>query len=99
MMIDTADAVKVASEFYEDYITNKWSFTEEDRDVLFTELEQKSYLTGCEEPARRLMDLIMDVNPTEICAQIQSDNLTEWCKSIQTEMQMALIRMQKGWTS
>lgn len=40
--------------------------------------------------AIKLNGLIFDINPTEICSQIESDNLSNWCKTIQTEMRMAM---------
>ena len=43
--------------------------------------------------AKRLSDLIFDINPDEICEQIKSGNLKNWCFTIQTEMRMALIQL------
>lgn len=43
--------------------------------------------------AKRLNDLIFDINSTEICSQIKSDNLRRWCSTIQAEMTMAMARM------
>ena len=45
------------------------------------------------EAAKRLSDLIFDINPVEICSQIESDNLKQWCKIIQTEMRMAMVQL------
>lgn len=45
------------------------------------------------DPRNRLVGLILDVNPAEIAEQIQSDNLREWCKTIQVNMQMELMRL------
>lgn len=45
------------------------------------------------EAAKRLNDLIFDINPAEICSQIESDNLKRWCEIIQTEMKMAMIQL------
>ena len=42
---------------------------------------------------KRLNDLIFDINPAEICSQIESDNLKNWCKTIQTEMKMAMVQL------
>ena len=48
----------------------------------------------CEDQAaRRLNNLIFDINPAEICSQIRSDNLRNWCKTIQTEMKMAMVKL------
>lgn len=43
--------------------------------------------------AKRLNDLIFDINPDEICEQIKSGNLKNWCITMQTEMGMALIQL------
>ena len=43
--------------------------------------------------AKRLNDLIFDINPAEICSQIESDNLKNWCNIIQTEMKMAMVQL------
>ena len=43
--------------------------------------------------AKRLSDLIFDINPDEICKQIKSGNLRNWCLKIQTEMRMAMIQL------
>jgi hypothetical protein len=43
--------------------------------------------------AKHLNDLIFDINPTEICAQIESENLRNWCSTIQTEMKMAMVQL------
>ena len=45
------------------------------------------------EPAKRLNDLIFDINPAEICAQIEADNLKKWCEIIQVEMKMAMVQL------
>lgn len=48
----------------------------------------------CEDQAaRHLNDLIFDINPAEICNQIESDNLKNWCSTVQTEMKMAMIQL------
>ena len=48
----------------------------------------------CEDQAaRRLNDLIFDINPAEICSQIRSDNLRNWCETIQTEMKIAMVQL------
>lgn len=50
--------------------------------------------SACENDAtKRLSDLIFDINPDEICEQIKSGNLRNWCVTIQTEMRMAMIQL------
>ena len=39
-----------------------------------------------------LCGLIEDVNPKEIAAQIEEDNLRQWCDILRTEMNLALVR-------
>jgi hypothetical protein len=46
-----------------------------------------------DEAAKRLNDLICDINPAEICSQIKSDNLKKWCEKVQNEMKMALVQL------
>ena len=43
--------------------------------------------------AKRLNGLIFDINPAEICSQIESDNLRRWCEIVQTEMKMAFVQL------
>lgn len=40
-----------------------------------------------------LNELIFDVNPAEICSQIEMDNLKNWCETVQTEMKMAMVQL------
>lgn len=94
MMLEIEDAVKVAI----DNIRNNYNcdVDEEDEEILYQEMEQKCWLTHYDEPdLKHLIDLIMDVNPAEICSQIQSDNLKNWCKIIQVEMQLTLMKMKQ----
>lgn len=42
---------------------------------------------------KHLNDLISDVNPAEICSQIESDSLKNWCNIIQAEMKMAIAQL------
>lgn len=58
------------------------------------EFEQKCWIPPKnDEAAKRLNDLIFDINPAEICSQIESDNLKNWCNIIQTEMKMAMVQL------
>ena len=85
LFIELEDAVKVARQYMIDY---GYHFDdEEDRVILTQEMEQKCYIG---ERVATLRDLVCDINPTEICAQIESDNLTQWCKMIQTEFFLRL---------
>ena len=57
------------------------------------EFEQKCWIPSDSGPAKRLNDLIFDINPAEICRQIESDNLKQWCKIIQIEMKIAMVQL------
>lgn len=66
----------------------------DDDEIIRQELEQKCWFPPTtDKAARHLNDLIFDLNPAEICSQIESDNLRNWCKTIQTEMKMAMIQL------
>lgn len=45
------------------------------------------------EAAKRLNDMICDINPAEIASQIESDNLRQWCEIMQVEMKMAMVQL------
>lgn len=83
LMLTLDDAVKVAKRY-----------SDMDEEILRDEFEQKCWitLTGSD-PRKRLVDLIMDVNPAEIASHIESDNLRKWCEAIQVQMQMATMQL------
>ena len=86
LMLTLDDAVKVAREL----IINGMN----DEEIIRQELEQKCWFPPkADEAAKHLNDLIFDINPAEICSQIESDNLKQWCEIIQTEMKMAMVRL------
>ena len=86
LMLTLDDAVKVTQWLVEDGMN--------DEEIIRQELEQKCWIPSeINEPAKRLNDLIFDINPAEICAQIKADNLKKWCEIIQTEMKMAMIQL------
>lgn len=63
-------------------------------EIIYQEMEQKCWIPPkTDKAAERLNDLIFDINPAEICRQIESDNLKNWCRSIQTEMRMAMVQL------
>ena len=71
LMLELDDAVKVTKWLVEDQMT--------DEDIIRQELEQKCWFPpNTDEAAKRLNDLIFDINPAEICSQIESDNLKHW---------------------
>jgi len=86
LMLTLDDAVKVAKRLVNDGM--------DDEEIIRQELEQKCWLPPeMDEAAKRLNDLIFDINPAEICSQIESDNLTNWCKTMQVEMKMAMVQL------
>lgn len=86
LMLELDDAVKVTKYLVEDHMT--------DEDIIRQELEQKCWFPpNTDEAAKRLNDLIFDINPAEICSQIESDNLKHWCEIVQTEMKMAMVQL------
>ena len=85
------DAVKVCLRFLRDY-----SDTDSDEMKVLVEqdMEQKCWISGQKnEPLKRLNDLTFDINPAEIASQIESDNLRNWCETIQVEMKMAMVEL------
>lgn len=80
------DVVKVAKNLVTEGMGNE--------EIIRQELEQKCWFPPKpDEAAKRLNGLIFDINPAEICSQIESDNLSGWCKTIQTEMKMAMVQL------
>jgi hypothetical protein len=86
LTLTLAAAVKVTQRLVEDGIS--------DKEIIRQELEQKCWIVPkSNDAAKRLSDLIFDINPAEICAQIEADNLKKWCEIIQTEMKMAMVQL------
>jgi len=86
LMLTLDDAIKVTQRLVKDAM--------DDEDIIRQELEQKCWVPSDSEPVKRLYDLIFDINPAEICAQIESGNLKKWCEIIQVEMNLAMVRME-----
>ena len=86
LMLSLDDAVNVTKQLVIDGM---------DSDAIIRqELEQKCWIPPkTDVAAKHLKDLIFDINSTEICSQIKSDNLRKWCSTIQAEMTMAMVRM------
>lgn len=86
LMLELDDAVKVAQWLVEGGM--------DDEVIIRQELEQKCWIPPKgDKAAKRLNDLIFDINPAEICSQIESDNLRKWCEVIQMEMKMAMVQL------
>ena len=86
LMLTLEDAVKVAQRLVEDGM--------DDEEIIRQDLEQKCWFPPkTDEAAKQLNDLIFDINPAEICSQIESDNLKNWCETVQVEMRMAMVQL------
>ena len=86
LMLSLDDAINVAKRLVIDDM--------DDDEIIRQELEQKCWFPPTEdEAAKQLNDLICDISPAEICAQIESDNLRNWCEIVQTEMKMAMVQL------
>ena len=86
LLLNLEDAVKVAKRLVVDGM--------DDEEIIRQELEQKCWIPPkSNKAAEHLNNLIFDINPAEICSQIESDNLKNWCKTIQTEMKMAMVQL------
>lgn len=86
LMLTFEDAVKVTKRLVRDGMDSE--------EIIRQELEQKCWFPPkTDEAAKRLNDLICDINPAEICSQIESDNLKNWCGSAQMEMKMAMVQL------
>ena len=85
-MLTLEDAVNVAQQLVREEM--------DDEEIIRQELEQKCWIPPkSNKAAEHLNNLIFDINPAEICSQIESDNLKNWCKTIQTEMKMAMVQL------
>ena len=93
LLLNIDDATRVAMRFLRSYVDR--FDPDELEDLVHSEMEQKSYIAkmGQYDARKDLIGLIMDINPREIGDQIAGNNLKEWCATVQTEMQIALIRL------
>lgn len=86
LMLTLEDAVKVAKRLVNDGM--------DDEEIIRQELEQKCWVPPVKDKAaKRLNDLICDITPAEICSQIESDNLKNWCGTVQMGMKMAMVQL------
>lgn len=66
-----------------------------DEEIIKNELEQKCWICNASNTDKKLVSLVCDINPAEICSQIQNDNLRDWCETIQANMQLLLKERSK----
>lgn len=89
LMLSLDDAVKVAKGLIDENM--------DDDEIIRQEMEQKCWFPPKKnEAAKQLNDIIFDINPAEICSQIEADNLRNWCNTVQTVMKMAMVQL-PGW--
>jgi len=82
-MLTLDDAVKVAKQF-----------CDEDEETLRIEFEQKCWLISkTDDPISRINSFLMDINPKEICAQIENDHLGQWCQLMQAGIRFDLVQV------
>ena len=101
LMLSLDDAVAVCmrllhdeTTFFDDMPSEEYESMPE---FIKGEFEQKCWFPPkTDEAAKQLNDLIFDINPAEICAQIEADNLRNWCNTVQTVMKMAMVKL-PGW--
>lgn len=85
-MLTLDDAVKVAQQLV--------IYDIENEEIIRQELEQKCWFPPkTDEAVKQLNDLIFNINPAEICSQIESDNLKSWCETVQVAMKMAMVQL------
>lgn len=86
LMLSLDDAAKVAKRLVADGV--------DDDEIIRQELLQKCWTPPeSSKAAKDLNDLIFDINPAEICSQIEADHLRQWCSTVQTEMKMAMVQL------
>ena len=86
LMLTLDDAVRVAKRLAH--------FGIEDKEFIRQELEQECWFSPeTDDAAKTLSDLICNINPAEICAQIEVDNLRRWCEKMQVIMNMAMVEL------
>ena len=97
LMLTLDDAVAVCmcllheTTYFDDMSAEEYDGIQE---VIREEFEQKCWFPPKnDEAAKHLNNLIFDINPAEICSQIESDNLGNWCRTVQTEMKMAMVKL------
>ena len=97
LMLSLDDAVAVCmrllhkTTFFDDMPSEEYESMPE---FIKGEFEQKCWFPPKkDEAAKQLNDIIFDINPAEICSQIESDNLKNWCETVQAIMKMAMVQL------
>lgn len=96
MLLNLDDAVEICMRFLSGTELGDMSKEEfaEYQDCVESEFEQKCWInTHKDDALEHLHNLTFDINPAEIASQIESDNLRTWCRTIQTEMRLAMVNL------
>ena len=96
LLITLEDAVEICMRFLAETELGDMSKEEfaEYKKYVRGEFEQKCWINIHKNDAlKRLHDLTFDINPAEIASHIQFGNLHAWCRTMQTEMGMAIIQL------
>lgn len=91
MMLTIDDAVKVAMKYVKD--SKDMGFCDKEfEELIYQDMEQKCWITEhSDSPITvQMVNLILQVNPTEICNHIQNDDLTDWCEALGVAMEETL---------
>jgi hypothetical protein len=93
LMLTQSDAVNICCEILSEYTR----INAEHREWIEGEFKQKCWLTSlADTPINELYNLLCDVNPAEICAQIENDNLTKWCATVRINAQMLFQKIKEN---
>ena len=87
LILTLDDAAKVAKQLVDDGMN--------DEVIIRQELEQKCWLPASAS-LKELNGLVEDINPAEICSQIQEDKLGWWCEIMRMNMQIAVKQISDG---
>ena len=92
LMLTKTDAVNICCEILSEYTR----ISAEHKEWIEQEFEQKCWLTSLNDtPINELYNLLCDVNPAEICAQIENDNLTKWCATVHITAQLLFKKIKE----
>ena len=65
---------------------------EDGLELISIELEQKCFIKSSDDTIQKISSLACDINPKEIAAQIENDNLSQWCEIMQAELNACLVK-------
>lgn len=97
LFLSLEDAMQVLKEnkhwFNDEYIQPDEEIEDDDGFMLIEqELEQKCFIKSSDDTIQNISSLACDINPKEIAAQIENDNLSQWCEIMQAELNACLVK-------